>query len=331
MSTVSVIVPCYNEQDTIGLLLDALYGQTYPCEDMEVVIADGQSTDRTRENIDNFRETHPGMTIRVVINQKRTIPTGLNQALEVSMGDYIVRLDAHSVPSSDYVECCVKALNQGRGDNVGGVWNIHPGGDGWLARSIAVAASHPIGVGDARYRLGGEAQAVDTVPFGAYRRSLVETIGPYDETLLTNEDYEFNVRIRQSGGVVWFDPSIQSVYYARANLKDLARQYWRYGYWKARMLRRYPHTLRWRQLLPPTFVLAVLIFLLISMVVPIAGWLFGFLLTVYYLTLLTAGIFISIREKDVVYILGLPLAIATMHFSWGIAFLWSFITPPKMR
>ena len=131
--------------------------------------------------------------------------------------------------------------------------------------------------------------------------------------------------------MVWFDPSIQCLYYARANLKDLARQYWRYGYWKSRMLRRYPHTLRWRQLLPPTFVLAILVLLLISILIPIAGWLFGILIAVYCLTLLAAGIYNSIRERDIVYILGLPLAIATMHFSWGCAFLWSLITPQKMR
>jgi succinoglycan biosynthesis protein ExoA len=331
MSTVSIIIPCYNEQETIGLLLDALYSQTYPCEDMEVVIADGLSTDRTREEIEKFRESHPRMTIRVVDNRERTIPTGLNQAINASQGEYIIRLDAHSVPTPVYVERCLNALAKGRGDNVGGIWQIRPGGEGWLARAIAIAAAHPIGVGDARYRLGGKAQVVDTVPFGAYRRSLVETIGAYDETLLTNEDYEFNVRVRQSGRVVWFDPSIQSIYYARASIRDLARQYWRYGYWKARMLRRYPDTMRWRQLLPPAFVLSIIILLLLSLVFPIAAGILVFLIGIYCLTLIAAGVYNSIQERDVSSILGLPLAIATMHFSWGSAFLWSFINPPKTK
>ena len=329
MITVSIIVPCYNEQGTIGLLLDALYGQTYPNEDMEVVIADGLSTDRTREKIQYFQDSHPRMAIRVVDNQQRTIPSGLNQAIEASTGEYIIRLDAHSVPAPDYVQRCLDVLIEERGDTVGGIWKIRPGGETWLARSIAAAAAHPIGVGDARYRLGGEAKAVDTVPFGAYRRSLVEAVGAYDETLLTNEDYEFNVRIRESGRVVWFDPSIQSVYYSRATLPDLARQYWRYGFWKARMLRRYPHTLRLRQLLPPTFVLSILVFLILSLLAPIAGWLLIGMVGVYSLTLFVAGVINSIQEKEVANILGLPLAIATMHSSWGSAFLWSLINPQK--
>ena len=99
---------------------------------------------------------------------------------------------------------------------------------------------------------------MDTVPFGAFRRSLIDKIGLFDETLLTNEDYEFNTRIRQSGGRVWLDPEIVTVYYARSTLRDLARQYWRYGYWKFRMLRRYPDTLRWRQALPPLFVASLI-------------------------------------------------------------------------
>lgn len=329
MTTVSIIVPCYNEQGTIGLLLDALRVQTYPSEDMEVVIADGLSTDRTREKIQNFQESHPEMTIRVVDNPRRIIPAGLNRAIDASTGEYIVRLDAHSVPSPDYVQRCLEALIEQRGDNVGGIWKIRPGGNTWLAQAIAAAAAHPIGVGDARYRLGGKAQAVHTVPFGAYRRTLVDEVGVYDETLLTNEDYEFNVRIRENGRKVWFDPAIQSDYYARATLTDLARQYWRYGFWKARMLRRYPHTMRLRQLLPPTFVFCMVILLILSLLLPIAGWLLVIMIGIYSLTLLGAGLIKSIQIRDMSYILGLPLAIATMHLSWGSAFLWSLIYPQK--
>ncbi len=151
---------------------------------------------------------------------------------------------------------------QGRGDNVGGVWEIQPGATTWIARSIAVAAAHPLGVGDAMYRLAATASEVDTVPFGSFRRTLIEQIGGYNESLLTNEDYEFNTRIRQANGRVWLDPSIRSVYFARSTFKELVRQYWRYGYWKWRMLRHFPDTVRWRQALPPLFVLSLVCLLL---------------------------------------------------------------------
>lgn len=325
MPDVSIIVPCYNEEATIRLLLEALAAQSYPSARMEVVIADGLSSDGTREQIARFQREKPELAVRVVDNSERNISAGLNVALRAAQGELIVRLDAHSAPAVDYVERCVEALRAGDGDNVGGVWQIQPGGPGWVAEAIAAAAAHPLGVGDARYRVGGGAQAVDTVPFGAYRRSLAEQIGFYDETLLTNEDYEFNVRVRQAGGVVWMDPKIRSRYFARASLGALARQYWRYGYWKARMLKRYPHTARWRQLLPPVFVLSVVILALLAPFVAAARWLLGLGLGVYALALLLGGAAAAVQKRKPALLAGVPLAIAVMHFAWGGAFLWSIL------
>ena len=207
----------------------------------------------------DFGQENPGLRIAIVDNAARTIPSGLNQAIGASTGDIIVRLDAHSVPIREYVERCVEALRSGRGDIVGGVWDIVPGGGQVIARGIAAAAAHPLGAGDATYRLGGRPGPADTVPFGAFRRTLAESVGPFDERLLTNEDYEFNYRVRQAGGRVWLDPSIRSTYVARAGLGELARQYWRYGFWKYRMLVRHPRSLRWRQALPPIFVALALV------------------------------------------------------------------------
>lgn len=323
MPLVSIIVPCYNEEATIHLLLDAIYHQSFSRSGMEVVIADGLSTDRTREQIARFHSDHPDLPVRIVDNPRRTIPAGLNCALQAAQGDIVVRLDGHSMPRPDYVRLCVDALMQGLGDNVGGVWEIQPGGTGWQARAIAAAAAHPLAVGDARYRYTGQAQAVDTVPFGAFYRSLVERIGWFDESLLTNEDYEFNTRIRQSGGTVWLDPGIRSTYIARASLSALARQYWRYGYWKARMLRRYPRSLRWRQALPPVFVAGLFVAAVLSIWIPAARWLAAGILLGYGLVIGAVGANLAVKKKDVTYFTGIPFAIATMHLAWGSAFLWS--------
>ncbi len=325
MTKVSMIVPCYNEEKTIGSLLEAIYCQTYPRSEIEVIIADGLSTDATRERIDAFRREHHDLDIRVIDNPQRTIPAGLNQAIRESRGEIIVRLDAHSVPYPDYISRCVEALQAGKGNNVGGVWEIEPGGKGWMAKAIATAASHPFGAGDARYRLGGFAQAVDTVPFGAFYRSLISQIGYFDENLLTNEDYEFNVRVRQAGGVVWLDPSIRSRYFARAGLWALGRQYWRYGYWKARMLRRYPHTLRWRQALPPLFLLSLFVTGLLSIGILPMRWLLVGELAFYALALGFTGLHCAIRHRDISLVLGMPIALIAMHFSWGGGFLWSIL------
>lgn len=324
MPAVSIIVPCYNEQATIGLLLQALYTQTFPRKEMEVIIADGLSTDCTRQEIEIFCEDHADLNVRVVDNPQRVIPAGLNRAIESATGEIIIRLDAHSIPYPDYVARCVHDLEAGLGENIGGVWEIQPGDQSWQARAIAAAAAHPLGVGDARYRVGGQSQAVDTVPFGAFRRSLIDEIGAFDEALLSNEDYEFNVRVRKAGGKVWLNPAIRSKYFARRTLGALAQQYWRYGFWKARMLRRYPETFRWRQL-AGLFVLSFLVLGILGIWIPAARWLLGVEVGVYTLALLVAGLQEAFRKRDFALLLGVPLAIATMHLMWGAAFLWSWM------
>jgi glycosyltransferase involved in cell wall biosynthesis len=321
---VSIIIPCYNEQATIRQLLEAIYQQTYSRAETEVVIADGLSEDETRDEIKSFQHEHTDLDVRVVENKARTIPSAVNCGILASRGEIIVRVDAHSRPYPDYVERCVAALESNLGDNVGGVWEIKPGGESWLARSIAYAAAHPLGVGDAGYRIGARASEVDTVPFGAFRRELIDEIGLFDETLLSNEDYEFNTRIRQAGGRVWLDPEIVTVYYARSTLRELARQYWRYGYWKFRMLRRYPDTLRWRQALPPLFV-ASLIGLGLFSWVSLARWILALECIIYGTVLLLAGLFSALRQRKIYLFIGLPLSIATMHLAWGGGFLWSLI------
>ncbi|MGB7873366.1 MAG: glycosyltransferase family 2 protein [Anaerolineales bacterium] len=321
---VSIIIPCYNEQATIRQLLEAIYQQTFPRAEMEVVIAEGLSEDGTRDEIAGFQSERLDLDVRIVQNKARSIPSAINCAIQASRGEIVVRMDAHSRPYPNYVERCVKALDSNQGDNVGGVWEIKPGGKSWIARSIAVAAGHPLGVGDAGYRIGAQASAVDTVPFGAFRRSLVDKIGLFDDTLLTNEDYEFNVRIRQSGGRVWLDPEIVTVYFARSTLRELTRQYWRYGYWKFRMLRRYPDTVRWRQSLPPLLVASLIGLTLFSWWPP-AGWTLAFELIIYGTVLLLAGLLSAMRQRKIYLFIGLPLSIATMHLAWGGGFLWSMI------
>ncbi|OGO27618.1 MAG: glycosyl transferase [Chloroflexi bacterium RBG_16_52_11] len=328
MPDVSIVVPCYNEQNTIGLLLTAIYQQSFDRLNMEVIIADGLSEDRTRENILQFQQAHPDISIKIVNNQRRTIPSGLNEGIRASGGEYIIRLDAHCVPQPDYIERCVEALSTGKGDNVGGVWEIQPGGPGWIPRSIAAASAHPLGVGDALYRLGGTAQVVDTVPFGSFKITLFDRIGLFNESLLTNEDYELNVRIRQAGGSVWLDPRIRSRYFARSSFNQLARQYWRYGFWKGRMIRRYPGTLRWRQLLPPLFITGLLVLSLFAIWNEGAGWLLLAVMGIYLIVLILAGIKLALFKRDFTLMIGIPLAISVMHFTWGSAFLWNYFSKP---
>jgi succinoglycan biosynthesis protein ExoA len=322
---VSVIVPCYNEDKTITFLLDAILGQTYTITDLEVIIADGLSTDLTRMKIQNFSSVHKNMRIKVIDNPKRTIPAAINLAVKNAIGQFIVRLDAHSIPGPTYIELCINALRAGVADCVGGVWDIVPGNDGWIARSIAAAASNPIAVGDARYRFTKKAAFVDTVPFGAFSRKLFIKVGGFNEDLLTNEDYEFFARIRKNNGKIWLDPAIRCTYFARKDLLELIQQYWRYGFWKFRMLKNYPLTLKWRQALPPLFVITVIVLILLSFFSKIFLWLLMGIIFLYLIIIVGSSIVTALKKNDVSMVIGMPLSTICMQVSWGSGFLYSMI------
>ena len=325
-SKVSVIIPCYNEAGTIRGLLEGLLQQTYGLQNFEVAIADGGSTDGTLDVIDGFVRKHPELKVKLVHNPDRAIPAGINIAIAATDKTTIVRLDAHSLPENDYIEKCLETLESTGAANAGGVWEILPSGHSWMSQSIAAAGASSLGAGDAKYRIGGKAGPADTVPFGAYPRAWLDKIGPFDENLLTNEDYEYNYRIRQAGGVVWFDPRIRSAYFARESIRALLRQYARYGYWKSRMLLKHPGSLRMRQLIPGVFVLTVLILAVGSIFFSAVWPLLTIVLGMYTAVVLAAGVYSSARARNIEMLAGYPIAIAVMHFAWGSAFLWGLLT-----
>lgn len=248
MPEISVVIPCYNEARHLPETLRALNLQTRPADD--IVLVDGGSTDGTVATARRLAEAF-GLPLRILHNPARHIPQALNLGIDAATGSHIARLDGHARPAADYLETCLEVWQASGAALVGGAWEVMPGADTPMAEAIAIAGRTPLGSGGAAYRSGTTtAQDVDTVPFGFFERRLWDTVGRYDETLLTNEDYEFAARIRKNGGRVRFDPRIRCTYFARNDLCALARQYWRYGWWKSRMLRRNPRELRPRQVAP---------------------------------------------------------------------------------
>jgi hypothetical protein len=170
----SIIVPAFNEAGTIGWLVESLARQDIGSGRLEVVIADGMSEDATRAVVAQAAGAWPALSVRIVDNPARTIPAALNRAIETARGEILIRLVAHSFPAAVYVRRCLEVLRSTGAANVGGQWEIQPSGRGGVAASIAEAASHLLGAGDARYRTGGAAGPVETVPFGAFPRHWLE-------------------------------------------------------------------------------------------------------------------------------------------------------------
>ena len=252
MTTIAVVIPCRNEAATIAPLLDALAAQTRPPD--RILVVDDASTDCTAGVVRAWAAAHPALPAGVIMSPRRGAGAAMNAGIAAVDAEIIVRLDGHSLPEPEYVRRSEETLAQPGVGVAGGVWRLEAGGDGCVARGIAAARRHPLASGGADYRHpgagDGRRREVDTVPFGAFRRALWERLGGFDETLLRNQDYDFNYRARLAGHVVMLDPRIVSTYRPRGTYAALVRQYYQYGYWKVQALRKHPRALRLRALLP---------------------------------------------------------------------------------
>jgi succinoglycan biosynthesis protein ExoA len=165
---------------------------------------------------------------------------------------------------------------------------------------------------------------VDTVAFSCFRKSLWQELGGFNEGLLTNEDYDFNYRVRQSGREVILDRGGHCDYFARTTIRKLAAQYWRYGRWKAHMVRLQPGSIKLRHVVAPAFILSLLVLALLAIVWAPARWLLLIESIVYLFAALAAGWHTTRRsDRSLGLVLLMPLVFATIHLSWGTSFLIS--------
>lgn len=312
-SLVSIVIPVRNEVANIEATLRSIREQDY-AGPLEVVIADGMSDDGTRALLDTIVAADPH--IRYLDNPTGRTPNGLNIAIGASQGSIIVRCDGHAELASDYISTAVSIMEETGAVNVGGIQAA--AGITWTQRAIAYAMSSRIGVGNARFHYGGEPGPVDTVYLGVFRRDALLEVGMFDETLTRNQDYELNIRLRENGGIVWFDPRLSVVYRPRSSLRGLWSQYYQYGTWKRLVVKMHPESTKLRQLIPPLFVIALLISLALAFT-PLRPW--SLLVPgAYILMLAAATVALLLKTRDHAA-LGFPAAVATMHLSWGLAFL----------
>lgn len=334
-ASVSVIIPCYNEERFIGKALSNLADQ-YATDIYEIVVVDGMSSDRTREVVAEFQQSHPQLAVKLIANPERKIPQALNLGIAAARGEIIARIDAHAAPSAGYIRRCVDVLQETGAAVVGMPCRVRPAAETATARAIAIGVSHPFGIGDAKYRLGGDAlgedarrqEDVDTVAFACFRKSLWSELGGFDEKLLTNEDYDFNYRVRLRGDRVVLDRREHCDYFARATLTKLAGQYLRYGAWKARMIRQRPRSIKLRHLMAPAFVAATLALAATGFWRRISWTMLAAELAIYFAAAVAFAYQATRKNREKLSVmLTMPIVFLTIHFCWGSSFLWGLVGP----
>ena len=316
---VTVIVPAFNSETTIRATLDSILAQVYEGP-IEVIVADGAGFSATSELV---RKRY--QSVKLVANPQRTAANGLNAALRVATGSVVVRCDSHATFPPEYVRRSVEILEGSGAAVVGG--RQQPVGETIFERAVGISLTTPLGAGDARYRLGGREGPADTVYLGVFRRDALSLVGGFDPLLDCGEDTDCNWRLRKRGQSVWFDPSLTVFYRPRSTLRELVRQYFRYGRWKFAVLGRHPAELRLRHLASPLLTLG----LAASALLGLAGVAGATALPLLYAATLTlAAVVLGIRRRDAAALL-LPVVLPTMHLGWGLGFLmpsrWPLANP----
>ena len=309
---VTVLIPARDEERFIGACLESVLSQTE--RDLQVIVVDGASGDRTREIVRWHAERDP--RVELLVNAEGGgIPTSLNAGLRAARGRWLVRVDAHATIPPEYVRRVVSHLATGRWGGVGG--RKDGVGETPTGRAIAAALASPFGVGNSTYHHGTKLQSVDHVPFGAYPTGLLREIGGWDERLSANEDYELDYRLRRKGHQLLFDPRVAIAWRCRQRIPDLFRQYRRYGRGKAAVVRVHPESVRLRHLAAPALIAGWAVALALSF-----RWKLPLALAVvpYLLALGAAALMTARKAGDLRTTPRIAAAFAAMHVAWGLGF-----------
>ena len=286
---VSVVIPVRNEEKYIAKCVESVLNQDFPKKDMELILVDGASEDRTVAIIEDFAAKYD--FIRLCENPRRTVQHALNIGIKSAVGKYVVRMDAHSEYASDYVLECVRHLEKTNAVNVGGPMVAR--GKTRLQKVIAAAYHSPFALGGGKFHDENYEGYADTVYLGAFKRETLLRLGLYDEVLPRNEDDDLNLRILKSGGRVYVTPKIKSVYYPRSRYGALFKQYFEYGLWKVTVIKKHGKFARLSHLVPVLFFLFVAMFPVLSLFSGLACLTFAVVMLIY----LSLSFYFSLKSK----------------------------------
>jgi glycosyltransferase involved in cell wall biosynthesis len=318
---ISIVIPCFNEEKYIrDCILSVLSFTTSPELTLEILILDGMSTDNTRTIVQHLSDSDT--RVRLIDNPDRIQSCALNLGIRLSRGDWIMRLDAHTKYPTDYLMLCYEAAITTKTENTGGICLTQPGNDSYGAQLVQAVTTHWFGVGNSGFRTGAIAGFRDTVPFGFFHRGLFNRIGYFDERLVRTQDYEFNCRIRKSGGKIYSDPAIVSSYYNLPKLSAfLKKQFFKQGPYNAYMWYLAPYAFAPRHAVTGCFALYFWLGSLLFLLTTAHLYLWGGVMTLYLLLALTASVQQSVRYRFRRHLICLPFGFFSFHLCHGTGVL----------
>jgi glycosyltransferase involved in cell wall biosynthesis len=322
----SVLLVVRNEEKYLSDLLNSVLNQDFSDEKYEIIIVDGQSTDRTPDIIQSFVQQYPDR-ITALQNERQTLPTGWNAGIREAAGKYVLRLDGHSQIPQNFLRETYNVIEKvPQATCVGGV--IRTVGNGVQGEINAFVYSHPLGVGNSKFRITDTVWEgyVDTVPYGAYERQIFAEVGGFDESLKRNEDLEMHARIRNRGGSFYLSTTIQSVYYVRDNVHEFVKKSFQDGKWTFIAGKRVKGTLRIRHTVPLFTVLGGIILTVGGLFQPLLLKLL-FVLVLLYMLLVGRASWSYARENGPRFLFRTMCTFFMLHVSRGIGSLSSFFSP----
>ena len=321
---VSIIIPCRNEEKYIEKCLESVVNSDYKKDQIEVLVVDGMSEDKTREVIQRYCKQYP--FVRYFENSGKTIPLAMNTGIRNSSGDIIMKIDSHSIYTPDYISKCVRFLGEYDADNVGGVLTTLPREDTPLGWAIVKAITSPFGVGNSRFRTGEKEPVwADTAYSGCYRRDVFDRFGLYDENIARSEDVAINSRLRKKGGKILLVPEIVTSYYARSDYFGFVKHNFDNGYWITYPLMFGRLLFSWRHIVPLFFVVSAIVAACMTLFagfgmlrfVPIIAVCVSYAVANVYFSGLTAW-----NNRDFKLLFLMPVIFTTLHIVYGFGSLW---------
>ena len=259
--TVSIVVPIYNEEKNIKNLVNSILNQDYTHDLIELVFIDGNSTDNSVSLLKKYMKKSD-IKYSILCNPRRVAPVSVNIGIKNSSNDIIVRMDAHTEYPSNYVSKCIYYLNKTGADNVGCL--AIATSKSKMGAAISDVISSRFGVGNSKFRINGASGYVDTVPFGTFRKKLIDKIGYFNEELIRSEDNEFNYRIIKNGGKVYLFNDVCSYYYSRDSIFQFMKMGFGNGKYAIYTGYYIPGSMKIRHFIPFLFALSLIIGVLVS-------------------------------------------------------------------